>query len=686
MAERVKTNIQEVIKTLSVLKSHNELVEVRMYDSQKRITSGYFKDDYTKLLKGLENIDYENCYFVLNAIKDDCYSRVQRDKFEKFAKTTTSDTDIDYRQWLLIDTDPIRASGTSASNEEKQYARRTAANIYNYLRDIGFAYPIVADSGNGYHLLYKINIVNHAEPTEIIKNFLYALNILFTDDKVSVDTSVYNASRITKLYGTVARKGADTEERPHRLSKIIKVPDEPIKITDIELIKKVSDTLPKSPEENKNYQNYGSQFNAEEFARKYLKVSKTVNTQLGTKYLLESCPFNENHKSPDSMIFIYHNGAVSFKCLHNSCSNKKWQDVRELHESKRQQPKDSARSIKPNISAINSESAETKNTPQLKQYLQLHEIENSDRSKIISIPTGINVIDRKMIGFNKKEVTVMSGNNGSAKSTILGQFMLNSIQSGFKCALYSGEMNSERIKYWLHLQAAGRQYTKLSNYGENVYFTPEHIGKQIDEWAKGKLFIHNNKIGKKFSDVLKTIDETVKKEHSDIIFIDNLMAIDLSEVMGEEYQKQTNVIIKMTDIAKEYDIHIVFVCHPRKATGFLRKIDISGTADLTNAVDNVIMCHRINKDFEDNAKDFFGQEKINGFLKYQFTNCLEIMKNRDLGIQDELVGLYFEHESKRLLNDRNENVNYGWNIKSNPYDGKTKDFQEINDTDDLPIM
>ena len=55
-------------------------------------------------------------------------------------------------------------------------------------------------------------------------------------------------------------------------------------------------------------------------------------------------------------------------------------------------------------------------------------------------------------------------------------------------------------------------------------------------------------------------------------------------------------------------MHIV--AHPRKNIGFLRKEDISGTADLTNAVDNVIICHRNNRDYERAVAEFYGKEMI----------------------------------------------------------------------------
>ena len=45
---------------------------------------------------------------------------------------------------------------------------------------------------------------------------------------------------------------------------------------------------------------------------------------------------------------------------------------------------------------------------------------------------------------------------------------------------------------------------------------------------------------------------------------------------------------------------------------------------------------------------------------YEATNAIEIAKDRDGGIQDCFVPLYYEPESKRLKNSIAENKIYGW--------------------------
>lgn len=143
-----------------------------------------------------------------------------------------------------------------------------------------------------------------------------------------------------------------------------------------------------------------------------------------------------------------------------------------------------------------------------------------------------------------------------------------------------------------------------------------------------------------------------------MVIIDNMMSLDVTGIGGEKYEKQTSLVIALCELAKQYNVHIHFVAHPRKAIGFLRKTDISGTADLTNAADNVFIVHRVNRDFKQATKQDLGFKDDN--ILYQFSNVVEICKNRDLGVQDQFVGTIFEPESKRFKNSTMEVKRYGW--------------------------
>jgi len=643
-------NLNTVKYTFELIKP-NQLIEVRVIGS--KTYSGYFRE-VDVLISELEKFENDNVYFVLNEINEACYSREQKDKFYDKPKNTTSDNDIVSKQWLLIDVDTKRATGVSSTDEEKNKSKVIANKVYKYLRDIGFNDPICADSGNGFHFLYKIDLPNDVESKDLQSNFLKVLDLYFSDEAAGIDKSVFNASRITKLYGTFARKGKSTTDRPHRQSMITKVPKE-IKTTPKELIQRVAENLPKK-EAPKYQNNYGrDEFDLDKFINEHnIAVTSTQNYGDGTKYILEASFFDESHKGKDACLFKLSNGAIGYKCFHNSCSERKWQDVMIKFEPSAYDVKNYEQT---RVTEKIKLHPQKENIEKGKKFQQLSEIKSVDRSKIVSIPSGFKMLDKKIIGFNKGEVSIWSGKNGSAKSTVINQIMLNGIQKGFKFVLFSGELTGFRVKNWINLQAAGRQFNESTNY-EGVYQTPSKYADKINGWLNDKLWVYNNDYGSKFEQLVLDIEEIIKEKDIDAIIIDNLMALDIISLEGINNEKQTTFIKKIVDFAKQNNVHIHLVAHPRKNVGFLRKDDISGTADLSNAVDNVLICHRNNLDFQKASSDFLSKEMLY-YLK-NFTNFIEVCKNRDLGVEDHILGLYFEKESKRLLNEPYDNYNYDW--------------------------
>ena len=115
------------------------------------------------------------------------------------------------------------------------------------------------------------------------------------------------------------------------------------------------------------------------------------------------------------------------------------------------------------------------------------------------------------------------------------------------------------------------------------------------------------------------------------------------------------------------------MAHPRKQNDFLRKESISGTADLTNIADNVFLIHRVGQDFQKRAGEFLGEAKVQEYLG--FSNVLEVAKNRQMGVVDLLVGMYYEMESRRLKNSIAEHIVYGWQEEPNVYEQPKEESQ-----------
>ena len=645
-----------------IFKDNNELVEIRLLDPENRRSySGYFTDVET-LLKEVKRFEKCAIYFTLNVIDQACYSREQHDRISMKPKSTTSDNEILARKWCLIDVDCEKPSDTNSTDEEKEIAKEVVNNIYKFLRDEGFEKPIICDSANGWHLLYRQAMLNTAENTETMKKFLQVLDMFFSTEKVKVDCSTFNPSRICKLYGTYSRKGADTKERPQRMSTILKVPEE-IKSTSNEYFEKVASYLP-APVKKDKYNNYGQDsFDLDEFIQEHgIKISRIVETSSYKKYILEECPFNSAHRAPDSAIFQMRDGSYGFKCLHNSDSQYTFKDFRLRFDPTAYDRKDYGefkyKQRYLGSSPVQAFEPQKESEEKGKKWLSLKDVKRVDIASLLSIPTGYHELDKKIIGLFAGELTVLSGLNASGKTSWLDCLSLNVIQKGFKVAIWSGEMQDWRFQGWINQMAAGKNYVRKKEGFDNFYYAPNNVCDKINEWTDGKLFLYNNSYGSKWLQLFNDIKEVVDEENVQLVIIDNLAALSIDSYDSGTYANQTKFILDLKDYAKQKNIHVILVCHPRKQNDFLRKESISGTADLTNIADNVFLIHRVGNDFEKRAGEFFGVDKIQHYLEY--SNVLEIAKNRQMGVVDFLVGMYYENESRRLKNTIAEHIVYGW--------------------------
>src|SRR5262249_12683439 len=121
-----------------------------------------------------------------------------------------------------IDADPVRDPLISATDGEKAAALDTALAVREFLRARQWPEPVLADSGNGFHLLYRVDLP--AADGGFVERVLKALARQFDSDRVKIDQSVFNPARICKLPGTLARKGDPTPTRPHRRAALLEVP------------------------------------------------------------------------------------------------------------------------------------------------------------------------------------------------------------------------------------------------------------------------------------------------------------------------------------------------------------------------------------------------------------------------------------------------------------------------------
>jgi len=333
----------DILRTFQLFHTPGDVIELRIPKAGRYKTiSGYFNETGALVdsVVALADENFAGYYFTINPCNTALIAR-SANKYTKYAKETTADADIIARRWLPIDLDPIRPAGISSNEEEHAAALQKAIDIREWLISKGWQAGafILADSGNGGHLAVKINLPNDEASRDLVKRCLEALDSTFSNDKVKVDTTTYNAARIWKIYGTTARKGSDTNDRPHRLAKILDAPNE-LSTVLREQIEDLAATkaAPKGQHAEKSHTDFDPRQYAEAHGATVAKVKSGWVDPKGKKWtlaILEECPFNSDHNRGEAWVGVADSGERGFGCPHDGCKGTDWHALRELWEPDR---------------------------------------------------------------------------------------------------------------------------------------------------------------------------------------------------------------------------------------------------------------------------------------------------------------------------------------------------------------
>ncbi len=339
-----------VLEALDLLLAPGGVAELRALGRDGRVSSGYF-DDPARLADAIEPLDAagdcRGIYVTLNPVAPALLARRANRIEARLGRgdATTADGDIVSRRWLPVDIDPARPSGVSSTAGEHAAALAAAGTIRAFLAGEGWPAPVVADSGNGAHLLYRVDLPNNDDATALVKAVLAALDERFSTPSAKVDTANFNAARIWKVYGTVGRKGDSTPDRPHRRAAILERPPGP-GVVPAELLRALV-AAPAPPPERlfaAAAPTGGAGFDLSRWLDEHgIAVAGEKPWQGGTLYTLERCPFSDAH-ADGAYAVQFANGAVHAGCKHDSCGGgrQRWQELRA-----RLEPAYAARSASP---------------------------------------------------------------------------------------------------------------------------------------------------------------------------------------------------------------------------------------------------------------------------------------------------------------------------------------------------
>jgi len=340
----VKNNcdIERVKQALGLVMRPGDVHELRVPNAGRlKTVSGYF-DDQDKLASAIAELsgEAEGVYITLNPVNPALLARANN-RWKPYSEKLTGDGDISERLWLLVDIDPQRPAGISSTEIEKNAAKVKAREVNAYMKGRGWPLPIAADSGNGYHLRYRIKLPNNDESKELLKDCLNALAAKFDDKVVKVDTSVFNASRIAKAYGSLAAKGDSTEVRPHRYASLMRSDYAAATEVTIELLQALAAEAPKKEKPKKEISGSGAATSPEKMEKWLdhygIKHSEAKQIAAGWMWILKPCPLDSTHTGTSSAVILRDDGTLCFECKHNSCQIP-WKEFRakveELHPDK----------------------------------------------------------------------------------------------------------------------------------------------------------------------------------------------------------------------------------------------------------------------------------------------------------------------------------------------------------------
>lgn len=292
---------------------------------------------------------------------------------------------------------------------------------------------------------------------------------------------------------------------------------------------------------------------------------------------------------------------------------------------------------------------------EVKEIKDITEVKKVKLSDLEKFNTGFQGLNKILGGFYMGQVILITGERGKGKSTLASQFGTMAVKAGYNTFFYSGELLDWYFRNWLDMQIAGDRFiNKIQNpYGTFDYSVDGNVYPSIEKWYSGRVKIFDNNIIREdeHDDLLGTIQKAITRYSCRVIFIDNLMTAMDDDITSDLNRQQTAFVRKLTYIAKQFNVLIFLIAHPKKNPSgkyTFTNDDVAGSSNITNLVDVVLRYDTPNKDAEYD-EDVPRPERV-----------LQVFKNRLTGkVKTDGIGLYYQESSKRISEDK---MTFDWEL------------------------
>lgn len=301
------------------------------------------------------------------------------------------------------------------------------------------------------------------------------------------------------------------------------------------------------------------------------------------------------------------------------------------------------------------------------KLIDLKDIEPFDMEAKTRIPSSIQELNHIAGGYPGGMVSVWTGKNESGKTTFLTQELGYAVNEGFKVTVYNGEMTHTKLKEWTELQMAGRWNTKAEHddfIDDDVYVVPPDTRRKIEGWYAGKYWLYETTQGIDWNELLEAFKYSAMRYGTKLFLVDNLMSA-LTGAGGnnsEYYRQQSEFVGRIIQFARDYEIHVMLVAHPRKEEGVLSKYDIAGSGDISNRVDYVYSIERFDED-DINDKPELSEDDA---------GTINILKDRPTGRSGKSIVFRYDEQSRRVYSRNETHVDrqYNWENQTNNEEGE----------------
>lgn len=306
------------------------------------------------------------------------------------------------------------------------------------------------------------------------------------------------------------------------------------------------------------------------------------------------------------------------------------------------------------------------------------DVEDVDILSLPALRTGITELDDVLTrGLYFGQVILLTGNRGDGKSTFMQQLICNAVDKGVKTFLYSGELPNYVVRNFCKTMWAGKHESEVS----------DSLKKTIFEYYRGRLYLYDSSDVSQTdesADLLKIAEQAIMQYGCRMICLDNLMTVVEAASSDALNRVQSQFVGKLTRLAKQHNVIVILVAHPRKRVGGDLKTtfsndDVSGSADITNKVDVVMSYQRCRQRKGEEEPDESERE-------------LWITKNRltgNLAIGDKAIRLKYETGTRRITGVQQsftgDSFNYKW-VESIGQTPKPMGFKDVVcEQEDLPF-